>query len=156
MQNKGMDNWSRNPRFQTLDLIHRLDQNDEFNDLSAAYFGNFSYRIVPAEEWLDAMSRISEELDTRMCLYGRKKVIQYESKVLITAVSETIYGDRDCYRIQVCTEHLGHRSHVVDYEKALDIIDKLAVELYPIPEGRTEYDLFRASHDENFARKQDL
>lgn len=76
--------------------------------------------------------------------------------MLITAVSDPIYGDRDCYRVQVCTEHQGHRSHVVDREEALDIIEKLAVELCPLPEGQTEYDLFRASHDEAFAEIQSL
>lgn len=54
------------------------------------------------------MARIREELGVKMGLYGRKKILRYDTKVLITPVSDHIYGTRDCYREQVWTEQTGY------------------------------------------------
>lgn len=150
MQTANTEHWSRYPRLETLNLLYQVDDDDLNDVVSATREPHFS-RQVPAEDWITAMSRISEELGVKMGLYGRKRILRYDTKVLITPVSDYIYGTRDCYREQVWTEQTGHRSTVLTREDIADILEKRVVNLYPVTDARRMYRLFRASHDEAVA-----
>lgn len=151
MQPTKTDHWSRYPRLETLNLLHQLGEDEKLGTVFSTTRRNYPSRYISAEEWLHALSRISEEGGDEMGLYGRKKVLRYDSKVLITPVSDRIYGDRDCYRVRVWTEHTGHRSTVVAREEVVDLLEKMVVNLYRATDARRKYRLFRASRDEAFA-----
>ena len=145
------DHWSRDPKVEALTLLDQLDETADLNHVFSATRSNRPSWGVPGEEWVHAMVRISEEVGEEMGLYGCKKNLRYKSKVLITPVSDRIYGDRDCYRVQLWTERTGHRSIVLAREVVADMLDNMIVNLYRAADAHQKYRLFRASRDETYA-----
>lgn len=148
------DNWSRNTRYEILDLYNRLEHTEDDENIDfvpSVLIGNKPSTVVSADDWLHVMSRFVEELDERTALFGHLNNTRTESKVLITPNSEQHQGN-ERYRLQICTRHGGHEQCTVNRIEIAGIIDKATVELRPLDRAFTEYELFRDSSGANLTQ----